>query len=63
MAAGGDYCVLTDISVPDAILRGVRNMPDARALVARLGTKTTIFERTDNKVDDLQQTVKKFANA
>ncbi|HEY2322107.1 MAG TPA: DUF4388 domain-containing protein, partial [Thermoanaerobaculia bacterium] len=38
--------VKVDISVPDAIVRGVRLIPDAKGLVARLGTKTTFFDRT-----------------
>ena len=45
--------VKTDISVPQAILHGVRSMPDAKTLVARLGTKTTVFERTENAIEDL----------
>jgi hypothetical protein len=36
--------VKVDISVPDAIVRGVRLIPDAKALVAHLGTKTTYFD-------------------
>lgn len=39
--------------VPQAILQGIRHMPDPRALIARLGAKTTLFERTDKVVDDL----------
>ncbi len=45
--------VKIEISVPQAILQGVRHMPDARALVGRLGTKTTLFERTANKLEEL----------
>lgn len=45
--------VKVDIPVPRAVLNGVRMMPDARALVARLGTKTTLFARTANAIEDL----------
>jgi hypothetical protein len=45
--------VKVDIPVPEAILHGVRRMPDARTLVTRLGTKTTIFERTNTNVEDV----------
>jgi len=48
--------VKVDISIPEAIVQGVRRMPDAKALVARLGTKTTVFERTHNAVDELKLT-------
>jgi two-component system OmpR family response regulator len=40
-----------EIPIPQAILQGVRRMPDARALVARLGTKATLLERTTNSAD------------
>jgi hypothetical protein len=40
--------VKIEIPIPQAILQGVRRMPDARSLVARLGTKTTLLERTEN---------------
>ncbi len=39
--------VKVGIPIPQAILRGVRRMPDARALLARIGSKTTVVERTD----------------
>src|SRR5206468_1845582 len=42
--------VKVDISVPDAIVRGVRLIPDAKNLVARLGTKTTYFERVSREL-------------
>jgi hypothetical protein len=45
--------VKSDIPVPQVVLQGVRRMPDAKALVARLGTKTTIFVRTDKPIEDL----------
>jgi hypothetical protein len=43
--------VKLDIPMPRAILQGVRRMPDARLLVARLGTKTTVFEKTGEDAD------------
>jgi two-component system, OmpR family, response regulator len=43
--------VKVEIPVPRAVLNGVRMMTDARALVARLGVKTTLFERTENPID------------
>jgi hypothetical protein len=45
--------VKVEIPVPQAILQGVRRMPDARALVARLGTKATLFQRTNETVEGL----------
>ncbi len=44
--------VKVDISVPDAIVRGVRLIPDAKNLVSRLGTKTTYFDRTHTTIED-----------
>lgn len=43
--------VKIDIAIPQVIIQGVRRMPDAKALVARLGTKTTVFVRTDKPVE------------
>ena len=37
--------VKVELSVPEAILRGVPLMSDARSLLARMGTRTTLFER------------------
>jgi len=48
--------VKVDVPIPEAILHGVRRMPDARMLVARLGTKATVFERTNVAVEDLRLT-------
>ena len=45
--------VKVDFSIPEAVMKGVRQMPDAKALVARLGTKNTSFIRTDTTYDDL----------
>jgi hypothetical protein len=41
--------VKVSIPIPQAVLRGVRTMPDARALLARLGTQTTILERIEHR--------------
>ena len=46
--------VKVDISVPDAIVRGVRLIPDAKGLVARLGTKTTYFDRTHAAIEEMR---------
>lgn len=45
--------IKVDIPVPMAILHGVRHVADARALVARLGTKTTLFGRSAGHTDGL----------
>jgi hypothetical protein len=42
-----------EIPVPQAILQGVRRMPDARTFVARLGTKTTLLERAAKPAPDV----------
>jgi len=43
--------VKSEIPVPQAVLRGVRFMPDAKAIVARLGGRTVIFERMPGDLD------------
>lgn len=43
--------VKVEMPVPRTILRGVRQMPDARGIVARLGSRTTLFERTVPELD------------
>ena len=48
--------VKVEIPVPQAILQGVRRMPDARVLVARLGTKATVLERTATPLDGITLT-------
>jgi hypothetical protein len=48
--------VRVELSVPEAIVRGVRAMPDVKALVARIGSKTTVLSRTSNEVEDLALT-------
>jgi len=45
--------IKVDIPVPMAILRGVRHVAEARALVARLGTKTTLFTRATGHAEGL----------
>lgn len=45
--------VKLQIPIPQAVLQGVRLMPDARVLVARLGTRTTVLQRTETPSDDL----------
>lgn len=45
--------IKVDIAIPRAVMQGVRYMPDARAIVARLGTKATVFFRTGRHVDGL----------
>lgn len=45
--------VKIDIPVPEAVMQGVLRMPDARAITARLGTKTTLFGRTERAVEDV----------
>jgi len=45
--------VKIDIPIPQAILQGVRRVPDPRPLVARLGNKTTILARTEKEVEEL----------
>jgi len=45
--------VKLQIPIPQAVLQGVRRMPDARVLVARLGTRTTILQRTAITTDEM----------
>jgi hypothetical protein len=45
--------VKVDIPVPAAVLRGARVLPDAKALVAKLGTRTTLFERATTDVEQI----------
>jgi len=46
--------VKIDIAIPQAILQGVRRVPDPKPLIARLGTKATILVRTDKELEDIQ---------
>jgi hypothetical protein len=48
--------VKVDIAVPRAILQGVQRMSDARALLARMGTKSTVLERTNEQIEGLTLT-------
>ena len=45
--------VKADIPIPQAVLQGVRRMPDAKALMARLGTKSTVLVRTEKPLEQL----------
>lgn len=45
--------VKLQIPIPQAVLQGVRRMPDPRVLVARLGTRSTVLGRTEAATDDL----------
>lgn len=45
-----------EVPIPQAILHGVRRMSDARTLVQRLGTKTTLLERTPVPVTEVTLT-------
>jgi hypothetical protein len=45
--------VKLDIPIPHAVMEGVRHMNDPKALIARLGGKTTILVRTGTEVPDL----------
>jgi len=45
--------IKVEIPVPQAVMQGVRHMPDARVLVARLGAKATVFAQTGKHVDGL----------
>lgn len=45
--------VRVDLPIPQAVLNGVRHMPDAKMLIARLGGKTTVIQRTEAPVEEL----------
>ena len=45
--------VKLDIPIPQALMVGVRHMADAKALIARMGEKTTLFVRTPTEVAEL----------
>lgn len=38
--------IKVEIPIPQAVMQGVRHMPDARGLVGRLGSKATLFVQT-----------------
>lgn len=46
--------IRVDIPIPQAIMTGVRRMSDPKAVVARLGTKTTLFARTESPMEGIQ---------
>jgi hypothetical protein len=45
--------VKVELSVPHAIMHGVRAMPDPKSLIARLGSKTSVFVQTGTAVEEL----------
>jgi len=45
--------IKVEIPIPQAVMQGVRHMPDARGIVARLGSKSTIFAPTGAQVSGL----------
>jgi hypothetical protein len=45
--------IKVEIPIPQAVMQGVRHMPDARSLVARLGSKATVFAQTGAQVSGL----------
>ena len=46
--------VRLDIPIPQAVVEGARHMPDAKALLARVGTKTTLVTATGAAVEGLK---------
>jgi hypothetical protein len=45
--------IKVEIPIPQAVMQGVRHMPDARGIVARLGSKATVYARTTAQVPGL----------
>lgn len=45
--------IKVEIPIPQAVMQGVRHMPAARGIVARLGSKSTIFVQTGAQVAGL----------
>ena len=45
--------IKVEIPIPQAVMQGVRHMPDARGLVARLGSKSTMYGQTGLQVSGL----------
>lgn len=45
--------IKVEIPAPQAVMQGVRHMPDTRAIVARLGSKSTLFIQTGLRVEGL----------
>ena len=46
--------VKIDLPIPQAVIESTRRMPDAKSLVARLGTKSTVFVRSAVTHDELR---------
>lgn len=42
------------ITVPAAVMQGVRRMPDPKAIVARLGSRSTVYDHTDLQLEDYE---------
>jgi hypothetical protein len=42
--------IKVEIPIPQAVMQGVRHMPDARAIVQRLGSKSTVYATTGAQV-------------
>jgi hypothetical protein len=45
--------IKVEIPIPQAVMQGVRHMPDARGLVARLGSKATLLAQTGAQIPGL----------
>src|SRR5262249_22593647 len=45
--------IKVEIPIPQAVMQGVRHMPDARGIVARLGAKATLFAQTGAQIPGL----------
>jgi len=45
--------IKVEIPIPQAIMQGVRYMPEPRSIVARLGSKSTLFFSTGKQIDGL----------
>jgi Domain of unknown function (DUF4388) len=45
--------IKVEIPIPQAVMQGVRHMPDPRAVIARLGAKATVFFPTGRHVEGL----------
>ena len=53
--------VKVEIPIPQAVMRGVRRMPDPRTLIARMGTRTTVLDRAREKTIDVSLTAEETA--
>jgi hypothetical protein len=45
--------IKVEIPVPQAVMQGVRHMPDVRGIVSRLGSKATLFVQPGLKIEGL----------